>query len=235
MQPTQSALGGLACRISGTGFPFLEVVLDAGQLILFSAEAMLWKDPGLLLAAQTSALIQAEGPGACGLGLATAGAVFPIPLARGQAVEIRAGHFLLSMGAAVERDHIQGLPDRLAGDLGLEVDRFTAGPGGAIVWVQATGDVFERWLLAGEPFDVRTAAFLCKDEGVSVASVYPTDDPGARFELRCLRFTGPGRVAFQTACATSALVSSIGAPTPPSGPIANLLGVASSLRGRTQG
>lgn len=198
-QPTHSTQAGLACRIVGDHAPALEIVLDPDQLVLLHADAVLWKEPSVLLLPIEGPLVQAEGPGSCGLAIGRPGMIFPIPLSQGQSVQLRPGHLLVSAGVEILHDHIHGLGDRLAGGQGIAVHRFTAGPGGGVLWVQAEGAVFERGLVAGEPFDIRAEAWLCKDATVSVERIHPQPDPAARFELPCLRFTGPGRVAFQTA------------------------------------
>ena len=89
------------------------------------------------------------------------------------------------------------------GGNGLVLDRFTAGVNGAVVWVQGQGSVFERGLIDGEVLDLRFGALLCKDAGVSVESLAPSNDKAARFEVACLRLTGAGRIAFQNSAASS--------------------------------
>jgi uncharacterized protein (AIM24 family) len=66
----------------------------------------------------------------------------PIPLARGDSVQVQAGQFLLCAGAR-----------------------------GAVVWVQARGGVLERGLKEGESFDILQSAFLCKDLSVALQTV----------------------------------------------------------------
>lgn len=199
-QPADTLLGGLACRVVGDLAPMLCVELEVGQMALVNAEAMLWKEAGVVLSQHHGGVAQAEGPGRCGLGHGFAGVLFPMPLAMGEAVDVRCGHFLLSVGAEMVRDTIQDLGDRLSGGAGIAIDRFTAGPGGAVVWVQARGDMFERGLIQGEPFDIHHGAWLCKDAAVAVQAIFPSpdDDDGGRVELACLRFVGRGRVGFQS-------------------------------------
>lgn len=145
--------------------------------------------------------MQVQGPGDLGLSRKAGGAVFPVPLMPGESLQLRAGRLLLAYHATHAQELIQGLGDRLTGAAGLAVDRFTAGAEAAVIWVQAQGDMFERELLDGELLDVSHGAFLCKDASVAIESVASSNDPGARFEIGCLRLTGPGRVAFQTEAA----------------------------------
>lgn len=191
---------GLPCRIAGRLAPQLAVSLAQGQSILIDEPALLWKEPSVALS-QKGALLQVQGPGDLGLARNAGGAVFPVPLMPGDSLQLRAGRFLLAYRATHGQELIQGLGDRLTGTPGLVVDRFTAGAKSAVIWVQAQGDMFERELLDGELLDVSHGAFLCKDAAVAIESVASSNDPGARFEIACLRLTGPGRVAFQTEAA----------------------------------
>jgi uncharacterized protein (AIM24 family) len=59
--------------------------------------------------------------------------------------------------------------------------------------------VFERALRPGELFDIQPHAFLCKDSTVVMETVYPIAQDSTGFDFAILRFTGPGRVAFQSA------------------------------------
>lgn len=205
-QPADTMLADLACRVTGGIAPMLCVELDAGQLVLFNPAALLWKEPSIGLARGDDDVVQAEGPGRCGFSLGFAGAVFPMPLARGESVHVRDGHFLLSIGVEMVRDQFQDLGSRLSGSEGLAICCFTGGPGGGVVWMQARGDMFERGLMEGENFDIQRDAWLCKDEAVNVQAIFIDIDSGAHSEPACLRFTGRGRVAFQTVPAPPALM-----------------------------
>ena len=191
---------GLSCRIAGQRAPQLAVSLAQGQAVLIDEQALLWKEPSAALS-QKGGLLQVQGPGDLGLSRHAGGAVFPVPLMPGESLQLRAGRFLLAYRASYARELVQGLGDRLTGAAGLAVDRFTAGSEEAVIWVQAQGDMFERELLDGEVIDVGHGMFLAKDATVGIESVAPSNDAGARFEIACLRLTGPGRVAFQTEAA----------------------------------
>ncbi len=227
-QAGEQRLGGLACRIVGHLAPHLVVALDARQRVLVDPQALLWKEPALTLSVW-DAMLAVQGPGHFGVSRGAGGAVFPVPMLAGEIVQVRRGRFLVSLGAARMQDVVQGLGDRLSGTAGLMVDRFTAGPDGAVLWVQAQGDMFERGLIDGEVLDLSHAAFLCKDAGVAIESVAATNDSASRFELPCLRLTGPGRVAFQTATETVALVA---AAPDTRRPAQSGRGVAGSFLGR---
>ncbi len=228
-QPAESLWAGIACRIAGGA---LAAELDPGQSILFNPQALLWKEPSIVLQQDAGGAMLAFGPGRIGFSHGVAGAIFPIPLSAGEAVQIRSGQFLFAAGAMLARETLQGLGDRLAGGAGSAADRFTASVEGGVVWVQAHGEVFERGLIEGEPFDVQPRAWLCKDPGVGLEAIYPTDDPGARFEIACLRLTGPGRIALQTQALPVAAIETarLAEPSRP-----GLRAVAGSLLGRLQG
>jgi uncharacterized protein (AIM24 family) len=194
-----AAFAGLAFRVEGGSTPYLAIDLEPGQAVLFEAASLLWKEPSVVLTrTATENAVSAAGPGRMGFACGLGGRIFPIPLAPGAAVQVRHGHALLCAGAALARERLQGLGDRLTGSAGFLVDRFTAGAEGGVVWVQARGEVFERGLMQGEMIDLHHGAFLCKDPEVALESLIQTNDPGARFELPCLRLTGAGRVAFDS-------------------------------------
>jgi uncharacterized protein (AIM24 family) len=237
-QPAESSVAGLACRILGERSPSLAVDLEPGQSILFHPDAMLWKEASILLHQHSDTLVQADGPGRMGFGPAhhgcVPGMIFPVPLASGDVVQVQSAQYLLAYNAMPEREQIQALGERLSGRSGFELDRFTAGPEGGVVWVQAHGDVFERGLLAGEPIDIQHEAWLCKDASVDLQTLHPTDDPNARHQLHCLRLSGPGRVAFQTGRAHAAPPTAA-SPAEPAQPGRQALrAVAGSLLGRFQ-
>jgi len=198
-QPADSGFGGLACRIEGEAAPYLAVALEPGQEIAFDPQALLWREPSVMLGRTPgSHVVMARGPGSIGFARALGGMMFPIPLPPAAVVQIAQGQVLLTHGVAQAQERSTGLGDRLSGNAGFAIDRFTAADTGGVVWVQARGDVFERGLIEGEMFDIRPEAFLCKDSAVVMESLYPLQGSGSGFELSCLRFTGPGRVAFQT-------------------------------------
>jgi uncharacterized protein (AIM24 family) len=232
-QAAEQRPGGLACRVAGDRSPHLAVALGAGQRVLIDPQALLWKEPALLLV-MVNGLLAMQGPGHFGVARGEGGAVFPIPLLDGEIVQVRHGRFLVSSGASRTQDMVQGLGDRLSGASGLMLDRFTAGSDGAVLWVQAEGDMFERELIDGEVLDLSHAAFLCKDAAVAIESVAATHDAAARVELPCLRLTGPGRVAFQTAF-RHAVPAAAPAAAELRKPQHGLRGVAGSLLGRGQG
>ena len=174
------------------------VELEPDQTVMFEPQALVWKEASIRLHEGASELMQADGPGRCGFGRGFPGEIFPMPLELGEAVEIRADHFLFGIGVERAAVRLQDLGDRLSGGAGLAVDRFTGGPGGGVVWVQARGDLFERGLMQGEPFDIRAEFWLCKDAAVEVQAIFPTGGADGPAEIACLRFIGRGRVAFQT-------------------------------------
>lgn len=196
---TDNDFASLATRIVGQASPYLAVDLEPGQEIAFDPHALLWREPSVMLGRTPVAhLVMARGPGRAGFARRLGGMIFPIPLEPGGAVHLAYGQMLLVCGATQADERIQGLGDRLTGSAGFVLTRFTARVETAVVWVQARGEVFERGLHPGEMFDIHPAAFLCKDASVVMENVFPIEQSGTGFDLACLRFTGPGRVAFQT-------------------------------------
>jgi uncharacterized protein (AIM24 family) len=195
-------IGNVAFQIAGEGALTLGVTLDQDQTMLVDPPALVWKEPSITITPREG-LLELKGPGRFGVSRGFVGPIFPIPLMAGDVVQVQHGQALLSSGAQVGLDRSMGLGDRLTGGNGLVLDRFTAGVNGAVVWVQGQGSVFERGLIDGEVLDLRFGALLCKDAGVSVESLAPSNDKAARFEVACLRLTGAGRIAFQNSAASS--------------------------------
>lgn len=198
-QPAESTFAGLASCIAGGDAPYLAIDLMPSQMVAFDPGLLLWREPTVTLGrSQAGEGLVARGPGRVGFSRGTGGRIFPVPLEAGASVQLARGHALLHAGASLSRERSQGLGDRLAGNTGVTLDRFTAGAEPGVVWVQAEGEVFERGLMEGEQLDLQPGALLCKDPAVGLESVFPLQGAGAGFELACLRCTGPGRIAFQT-------------------------------------
>jgi uncharacterized protein (AIM24 family) len=196
--PDRSVLSGIACTLIGGHGCALAVTLEPGQAISINPQALLWKDATAKLLAEPNGAVLAQGPGRVGLALGMEGRVFPVPLYRDEQIQVQAGRFLFSAGAERRATQLRGLADRLAGSAGAALDNFRAGAEGAVVWVQGAGEVLERRLAEGEAMDIRVESFLCKDDSVGMEPALAGDDG---FSWPCVRLTGAGRLAMQTALA----------------------------------
>ena len=192
-------LTGVACRVMDGVAPSLSVVLEPKRSVEINPACLVWKDETLSLLADTDGGVWVRGPGRVGLALGQGGQIFPLPLRRGESVQVRAGQFL--MAAACERRPGQqrGLADRMSGGAGVAFDSFTAEDQGAGVGVASLGGVVERALSPGEVLELRPDAFLAKDDQVGLmGSIIGEAGDGEGFSWPCLRLTGAGRVALQT-------------------------------------
>jgi len=196
MLPASSEHLGVAFTLSGAGGRVLAVVLETAQTLAINRAALLWKDVAARLIGDPNGAVIVQGPGRIGLSLDLAGRAFAVPLHRHEAIEVQSGRFLCAIGAERRVVQMRGLADRLTGGSGATLDSFRAGPEGAVVWVQSAGEVLERRLGEGESLDIRPDALLCKDDSVTLAAAL-AGESGVSWP--CLRLTGPGRVALQTA------------------------------------
>ncbi len=194
--PATSGADGVACALIGENRRSLAIVIEPGQAISINPKALLWKDEAAKLIGDPNGVVLVQGPGRVGLALGFAGDIFPLPLHRGDVVQVQSGHFLFSAGAERRSQNLRGLADRLSGSAGTALDMFRAGAEGAVVWVQAASAVLERNLAAGEALDIRQDAFLAKDDSVGIEAMLAS---GEGFSWPCIRLTGPGRVALQIA------------------------------------
>ena len=191
-------LQGISCQIVGGALPSLSLSLQHGQSVEINPAALLWKDEATTLIVEPSGAVLVRGPARIGLSLRFVGQIFPLPLLRGDTVQVRLGHFLIAVGAERRSSQVRGLADRITGGAGAAFDSFRAFDQGAVVWVQAAGGVLERALADGEALDVRAEAFLVKDDSVQMETVLARHGDSAAFSWPCLRLKGAGRVALQT-------------------------------------
>ena len=197
--PESSDLLGVSCRVVGGAAPSLAVALEPGQRVEINPAALMWKDETTALRIDAEGGVWARGPGRLGLALAHPGQIFPLPLRRGEVMEVRAGHFLLASGVERRGGQLRGLADRIAGGAGVAFDSFYAGDQGGVVWVASLGGVVERALAPGEVLEMRPDAFLAKDDSVGIAAaIIGEGGDSDAFAWPCLRLTGAGRVALQT-------------------------------------
>ncbi len=197
--PDVSDLLGISCRVVSGAAPLLSVALHPRQRVEINASALMWKDETISLLVDAEGSVSARGPGRFGLALSHPGQIFPLPLRRGEMVEVRTGHFLLASGVERRPGQLRGLADRIAGGAGVAFDSFYAGDQGGVVWVASLGGVVERALAPGEVLEMRPDAFLAKDDLVTLAAAIVGEGGDSNaFAWPCLRLIGAGRVALQT-------------------------------------
>jgi len=175
--------------------PVADLQLDAADGVYFAHHVLLWKDPGVRIAALPLAggwkrllaglpLIMTEerGPGHIAFSEDRPGEVIALPLQPGQSVAVRE-HVLLVATSQVAYDW------------------FNTG-----VWVTTGGgNVFVRRLAEGETILIKASSLLFKDTSVNMwlhieRAANPTGSwfaYGARHLW--LRLAGPGRIAIESA------------------------------------
>lgn len=161
----------------------------------------------------------ARGPGNIAFSREAPGQVVALRLRPGVSIDVREHQFLLA-SSNVNYDFYwqQGLANIFLSRSGLFIDRFSAQQGEGVLLLHGYGNVFEKMLGAGESIDVEPGAWLWKDSSVQMqpVSVMASQNPagGAGGLLGALgglvggvmggvsivlnRFTGPGRVGFQS-------------------------------------
>ena len=206
---------GIRYRIAGELVPVLHCILDGSVPLFFEHHLVLWKDPqvGVTLRPMRGAvrrivlgmpvfLTQGRGPGSIALSRDAPGHVFPVPLARGEAVLVREHQFLAASGSLrFTPRRIRGLTNNLFGGNGLWLDRFEARDADGVVWLHGYGNVFEKELQAGEAIDVEPGGWVYMDPSVRMRpQVYGlrTGIFGGGGRLVFNRFEGPGRVGIQS-------------------------------------
>jgi uncharacterized protein (AIM24 family) len=131
------------------------------------------------------------------------GHVVSLHLAPGQTILVREDQFLAATGNVDSTfNRVKGVSNMLFGGTGFFVDRFTATQHEGVVWLHGYGNVFEKVLDAGEQIDVESGGWVFRDESVRMdQQVYglKTGILGGSGQLVFNRFTGPGRVAIQSA------------------------------------
>ena len=222
---------GISCRLTRGMLPSVIVALLPREEIEINPAALFWKDEAATLRSEMAGVVIVRGPARIGLSLGVVGQAFPMPVLPGDAVQVRAGHFLFSVGAERRSGQIRGLADRIRGGNGASFDSFRAGEYGATVWVQSAGGVLERSLADGEALDVRPEAFLVKDDSVGLETLISGEGGDTRSVVwPCLRLTGPGRVAVQSGQVS---VTETSAPAAEAAPHrARMFGIEFPLRGK---
>ncbi len=207
---------GLVYRIEGELVPVLHLRLDGSRPVFFEHHVVLWKDPALaigmhpmhgafkrVVAGMPIFMTETQSPGEIAFSRDDPGHVLSLHLSPGQAIVVRE-HQLLAASGGIEYSYtrVRGVGNMLFGGTGFFMDRFQAGAEEGVVWLHGYGNVFEKSLAPGEAIDVEAGGWVYRDEAVSMEpAVYGlrTGILGGSGQLVFNRFTGPGRVAIQSA------------------------------------
>ena len=150
-----------------------------------------------MLAGLPILLTRAAGPGKVALSRDGVGEIVVLDL-NGEAVDVLEHRFLAaSAGVAYTYQRVKGIKNLLGSGTGFFRDRFD---GHGMVVLHGYGDVIETELRPGESLDLDPYAWLYKDATVKMEThlVNLTTGlfGGSGFVMS--RFTGPGRLAYQS-------------------------------------
>jgi uncharacterized protein (AIM24 family) len=212
--------GRSTCQVEGKYVPVADMNLSGDDWVYFSHHVLLWAEPSVrmdtmpmtggwtrMYAGMPLVMMRAAGPGHIAFSHDDPGETVAIPLAAGQAVDVREHRFLVATGNVSYQWYDPGIWfTTSSGDdtethypLGRYVDRFQAtGPG--LLLLHAPGNVFVRDLQAGQAICVQPSALMYKDPGVGMQLhlEYPAGSTGwGSYTNRTvwLRMWGPGRIA----------------------------------------
>ena len=197
-------------RVEGHLVPIVELDLDARHAVYFEHHTILAKDPGLtiglrpmrgairrMMAGLPVLLTQAAGPGHLSLSRDGVGEIIALDL-NGEEIDVLE-HRFVAASATVEysAQRVRGVKNLLGSGTGFFMDRFS---GQGLLLVHGYGDVLERTLADGESVDLDPLAWLYKDSTVRMdthlVGVTTGLFGGSGFVMT--RFTGPGRLAYQS-------------------------------------
>jgi uncharacterized protein (AIM24 family) len=197
-------------RVEGHLVPIVDLELDPQHAVYFEHHTILAKDPGLkiglrpmrgavrrMLAGLPVLLTEASGPGHLSLSRDGVGEIVVLDL-DGEEVDVLEHRFLAasaSVDYSVER--VRGIKNLLGSGTGFFMDRFR---GRGLLLMHGYGDVLERTLAPGESVDLDPLAWLYKDAGVRMEThmVGLTTGLFGGSGFVMTRFTGPGRLAYQS-------------------------------------
>ena len=201
---------GIQVNVEGHLVPIVELKLDAQHAIYFEHHTILAKSPALgvgmmpmrglirrMLAGMPVLLTRVGGPGTLSLSRDGVGEIIALDL-HGEEVDVME-HRFLAASANVEyaAARVKGIKNLLGSGTGFFMDRFR---GNGLVLIHGFGDVIETELGPGEALDLDPYAWLYKDASVSMnthmVSLTTGLLGGSGFIMS--RFTGPGRLAYQS-------------------------------------
>lgn len=210
---SHQTIAGITYHIDGELVPVLQLELRE-EPVYFEHHILLWKDPDVEIGVKSLAggfnrflsglpifMTEAKGPGRIAFSRDGVGHVFAIHLQGGQALDVREHQFLAATNAVeFTSSTVKGFKNIFFGGSGLIVDHFYCRQGEGALWLHGYGNVFEMTLAAGEQIDIEPGGWIYKDRSVTMDTHFPslgTSVLGGT-NLALNRFTGPGRVAFQS-------------------------------------
>ena len=201
---------GIRVRVEGHLVPIVELALEDGQTLYFEHHTILAKSPQLgvglmpmrgalrrVLAWLPVFLTRATGPGTVALSRDGVGEVVALEL-HGEEVDVLEHRFIAaSAGLEYSAARVKGIKNLLGSGTGFFMDRFR---GNGLLLLHGYGDVVETTLQAGEALDLDPYAWLYKDVGMRMdthlVGLSTGLFGGSGFVMT--RFTGPGRLAYQS-------------------------------------
>jgi uncharacterized protein (AIM24 family) len=146
-------------------------------------------------------MTEARGPGHIAFSRDGVGHVFAIHLRPGEALDVREHQFLAATDAVeFTCSTVRGVKNLLFGGSGLLIDHFYCREAEGALWLHGYGNVFEAVLQPGEQIDLEPGAWVYKDRTVLLDTNFTSLSTGllGGSNLALNRFTGPGRVGFQS-------------------------------------
>jgi uncharacterized protein (AIM24 family) len=218
--PTQIAQGtapGISYRLEGELVPVLHMALDGQNTVYFEHHVLFWKYPQLqiglhpikkglkrrVFGGMPLLLLEVQSAGEVAFSRDQPGHIVPIHLPAGESIIVREHQFIAATGnVQYDYQRIKGFANMLNGG-GFFVDTFLAGDGEGVVWVHGHGNVFEKVLEPGETIDVEPGGWIYRDHTVGMQQEFMNFKTGllgsGAGQFIFNRFTGPGRLAMQSA------------------------------------
>jgi uncharacterized protein (AIM24 family) len=213
--------GRSTCQVEGAYVPVADIGLSPEDWVYFTHHVLLWAEPTVrmdtmplaggwnrMYAGMPLVMMRAAGPGHIAFSHDDPGETVAVPLAPGQAVDVREHRFLAATGNVGYQWFDPGVwyTTRSGDDteyhypVGRFIDRFGAASAPGLLLLHAPGNVFVRDLQAGQTICIQPGALMYKDPtvGMQLHFEYPGGSSGwgtHTSRALWLRMWGPGRVA----------------------------------------
>jgi uncharacterized protein (AIM24 family) len=210
---SHQTIAGITYHIDGELVPVLQLELHH-QGIYFEHHILLWKDPSVEIGVKSLGggfnrflsglpvfMTEAKGSGRIAFSRDGVGHVFAIHLQAGEGLDVREHQFLAATESVeFTSSTVKGIKNIFFGGSGLLIDHFFCRQGEGALWLHGYGNVFEIVLGEAEAIDIEPGAWVYKDRSVKMDTHFPSLGTGVLggTNLALNRFTGPGRVAFQS-------------------------------------
>jgi uncharacterized protein (AIM24 family) len=211
---TDETFDGVTYHVRGELGPVLVVDVDSTP-VFFEHQILLWKDSDLGVRPKKLAgefrrsasgspivVVETVGAGHVGLSREATGRAYALHLHREEAIEVHEHQWIAATGGTeLTFRHVQGFTNMDFSDTGYYIDTFTCRSDEGIVWVHGNGDVFEVDLQVGERIDIEPSAWIYRSKGLRpepIVQQFPMGFFAGSGQLILDRFTGPGRVGFQS-------------------------------------